>query len=1300
MYVAKIVVVALLYVATAKAGLALAYENSSVTAVWAPTGIALAALLLGGPRLWPGIALGALFANAWTGIAPVALLGITAGNTLEALAGLYLLRAAGFRPSMRRVRDVLALVVLGAGVSTLVAASVGVLSLHLGGNLPDSAAASAWRTWWLGDMGGDLLAAPVVLLIAAAGRPKLSALRARRVAEVVVLAGLTATIALLVFSSTAPLAYLVLPLPIWAALRFGQVGAAVVSLIVAGIAIAATVSGFGPFAESSSDAGLLLSQTFVGVGAAIGLLLAAVTAERSTAQAETLAAHVALEAKVGERTAALASTQERLVEAHRLLQIGSWEWDVSTGVVTWSDELYRIYGVTPGEYEPTFAGYLERVHAEDRDRVAAEIGTALQERDTFSFDERIERTDGVVRILASRGQVHRDDDGRPLRMLGICQDVTETRRAERALRESEERARLIVDGASDAFISSDEHDVITDWNVQAQALFGWTRAEAVGRRLGDLVMAPPDRERHRATIADYLATGDAPWRNRRLQRQAVHRDGHVFAVELTISPAPTEDGTIFNTFLHDVSERLRHESYLATEHAVARVLLESRSLDEARPLVLDAFGTGLGWAAGGWWGVDGAGGTARCECFWSAASTAGAEHFEQATMAARFTAGVGLPGRVWQSGEPHVVADIAGDDNFPRHASAAQAGLIGAIAVPLRARGETVAVIEFYATEHLHLGGELGDMMARLGERVAQFVERMAAENDLREAEERFHRAFEDAGTGMALIGIRGEQEGRLLEVNDALCTILRYPIGELLGMRIADLTHPEDVAATRERVRRLVDGEIDAVHSEGRLIDADGGVVWIAFSTSLIRDGDGEPLYRISQLQDMTERKRFETQLQHLADHDPITGLFNRRRFDEELARELAVAQRFRTGGAVLALDLDNFKYVNDTLGHGAGDELIASVAEILRGRLRATDTVARLGGDEFAVILAHVDERQARHVAADLLDGIRSEAVVSTAKGSRRTTASIGIALFPDVPGELASEELLVEADIAMYDAKESGRDRACVFDADSSRQLSLQARMTWADEIREALAEDRFTLDAQPIVPLQPGGSLRHELLVRMIGRDGDIIPPGAFLPVAERFDLVQEIDRWVISRAIALLGERQRRGEDVCFEVNLSAKSLAQADLPAQIARQIAAQGADPSRLIFEVTETAAIVNVERAKLFARRLGELGCGFALDDFGAGFASFYYLKHLPFDYLKIDGEFVESLTQSTTNQLVVQSLVTIARGLGKQTIAEYVGDAETVELLRSYGVDYAQGFYIGRPRPVAELTLLPAVEGVSGG
>ncbi|HUR83743.1 MAG TPA: EAL domain-containing protein, partial [Solirubrobacteraceae bacterium] len=942
--------------------------------------------------------------------------------------------------------------------------------------------------------------------------------------------------------------------------------------------------------------------------------------------------------------------------AQQLAQIGSWEWDVAADTVTWSAELYRIYGVDPHAHEATFGGYLERVHPDDRDRVTATIAAALADPGAFQFDERIVRPDGAIRTLASRGQVFTDADGRAARMVGICQDVTEARRSERALRASEERARSIIEAASDAFVSTDSGDVITEWNPQAQALFGWTRTEALGRDLAELLIPERNRPRHRGHLAQYLQTAASPWADQRLERDVVHRDGHEFLVELTISPVLTETGHTINIFMHDITARRRREHYLATEYEVSRVLLESRTLDEARTAVLQAVGTGLGWSAGGWWTVDKRHAELRCEGFWNDSAVPAAT-FEKATRELRLERGQGLPGRVWESGASQVIAPLAQDRDFPRAAAAGEAGLTAAIAMPLSSHGDVVAIVEFFATDSGLLGDEIGEMMERLGERIAQYVERSDAEEHLREAEERFHRAFEDAGTGMALIGVGGTIEGRFLEVNDALCASTRYSRSELLEMKIAAITHPEDAPETLELVRRLTAGEIPSLQGETRLLDAEGGVVWTAFSTSVIRDGDGRPLYRIAQLQDVTERKRFEGQLQHLADHDPITALFNRRRLEEELARELAAADRYGTGGAVLALDLDNFKYVNDTLGHSAGDELIASVAHILRDRVRRTDTVARLGGDEFAIILPHVDARQATRIAEELLVAIRTDAVVTSAKGSRRATASIGIAPFPQATGDLSGEELLIEADIAMYDAKEAGRDQACVYDAASSRRQSLEARMTWGEQIRDALAEDHFTLYAQPIVSLRGDEAPRHELLVRMVSREGDIIPPSAFLPMAERFDLIQEIDRWVVSRAIDLIAQSPDLAPDVIFEINLSAKSLAQTELPTFIARRLAASGVDPSRLVFEVTETAAIVNVDRAKQFARRLGELGCGVALDDFGAGMSSFGYLKNLPVDFLKLDGAFVKDIISDRVDRAMVSAIHDVGRALGIPTIAEWV-------------------------------------------
>ncbi len=470
---------------------------------------------------------------------------------------------------------------------------------------------------------------------------------------------------------------------------------------------------------------------------------------------------------------------------------------------------------------------------------------------------------------------------------------------------------------------------------------------------------------------------------------------------------------------------------------------------------------------------------------------------------------------------------------------------------------------------------------------------------------------------------------------------------------------------------------------AEKRYIRADGGVVWVTRTATVVRDSDGVPLHFLDQVQDVTERRRFEHELRHLADHDPLTGLYNRRRFEQELDRQVSEVARYGPRGALLVLDLDHFKYVNDALGHHAGDELILSVAATLRGRLRESDILARLGGDEFAVLLPNVDEGGATRVAGDLVRAIRDEAAVGGSDRRRRVTTSVGVA--PIRAGDVTGEELLIAADLAMYDAKEAGRDRFAVVTPDAARPDRVRGRVSWLERIRGALADDRFVLHAQPIRDLRTGEIGHHELLLRMLGDDGELIPPGAFLPLAERFGLTPEIDRWVTERAIELLADDPAGTRSL--EVNLSGPSLNDTTLLRLVEERLRSMEVDPRRLIFEVTETAAVANIPLARRFAERLMALGCRFALDDFGAGFGSFYYLKHLPFDYLKIDGEFVAGCLANRTDQLVIEAVVRIAQGLGKETIAEFVETPELEAFLRDQGIDYAQGFHIGRPAPIAE-------------
>jgi diguanylate cyclase (GGDEF)-like protein/PAS domain S-box-containing protein len=570
-------------------------------------------------------------------------------------------------------------------------------------------------------------------------------------------------------------------------------------------------------------------------------------------------------------------------------------------------------------------------------------------------------------------------------------------------------------------------------------------------------------------------------------------------------------------------------------------------------------------------------------------------------------------------------------------------------------------------------------------------TERHRLEAGRREAERRFRAAFEHAPIGVCVLDFHGPDPGQWVTVNPALARLLGYERETLLAHRISEILHPQELDATRERLTALVTGHEERITAECQMVHAEGRLVWTLVTVAAVPDEHGRPAYGIGQIVDITERKRFEGQLQYLADHDALTGLFNRRRFEEELDRALAGAERYRHRGAVLVLDLDGFKHVNDTLGHPVGDELIARLAATLRDELRETDIIARLGGDEFGVILPQASDAESAAVATKLLRAVQRDGIVADSTGHARVTASIGLAAFDGADG-LSAEELLVEADIAMYDAKEAGRNRAAHAaraEVGPGRHVS---RLSWLERIRSALAEDRFELHAQPIVAI--GGAEEppaFELLIRMRADGGELVGPATFLPIAERFDLIQDIDRWVVGRAVALVRREHEAGRPVTLSVNLSGRTMGDAAFAGWLEELLTTTPVPPRRLVVEITETAAIVNLERARALAATLRRLGCLLALDDFGSGFASFSSLKHLQFDVLKIDGEFVRGLRENRTDRLVVEAVVAIARGLGTPSLAEFVTDADTLEAVRALGVDYAQGFHLGRPLPVDEALAL---------
>jgi diguanylate cyclase (GGDEF)-like protein len=389
---------------------------------------------------------------------------------------------------------------------------------------------------------------------------------------------------------------------------------------------------------------------------------------------------------------------------------------------------------------------------------------------------------------------------------------------------------------------------------------------------------------------------------------------------------------------------------------------------------------------------------------------------------------------------------------------------------------------------------------------------------------------------------------------------------------------------------------------------------------------------------------------------------LIDRDSFVEEVEERLLDPRYLGEPGALLLLDIDSFSLVNDSLGHEAGDQLLNTVASLLREEARAEDLPARICADEFALLLQRATPSQAMAAAERLVALVRE-------RGAPPVGASVGIAAFGGTGEEITAEGLMISADIALCVAKEEGGGRA----VDSASGPNL--KLAWADRIREALEQQRIVVYSQPIFDLRTQSVAREELLVRMLDEHDDVIPPSSFLPTAERLGLIVEIDRMVLAKAIELAGRSRP------IAVNVSGASLCEPALIEDVRKAIA-DGLNPAWLDFEITETAAITNMNHARNFAHAVTAMGCGLGLDDFGTGFSSFSYLKELPVQHLKLDIEFIRELPRSPTDQKLVQAMVQFAKAFGQETVAEGIEDAETLAMVRAFEIDYAQGFHIGEP------------------
>jgi diguanylate cyclase (GGDEF)-like protein/PAS domain S-box-containing protein len=725
----------------------------------------------------------------------------------------------------------------------------------------------------------------------------------------------------------------------------------------------------------------------------------------------------------------------------------------------------------------------------------------------------------------------------------------------------------------------------------------------------------------------------------------------------------------------DVTRRKLVELRQSMEHTVTRLLAESDSPAEVIPEIIQTICETLGWVCGALWTVDKAEGALKRSSLWALPHPQIENFFKATRNLLKNSHSEGLIGRTMRLGEPVWIGDVTKDADFPRADAARSAGLRAAFAFPVEAGGEILGVMELFARQAQEADQEMLRSAHFIGRHIGQFFQREQAEAALRESEAHFRALVEQASDSFYV----HDFDGRFIDVNQRGCDCLGYTRNELLSMSLADIDVDLSIRKLKGLLGPIMAGTPIALESRHR--HKDGTVFPVEIRIGPI-EIDGHQ-HLLSLVRDVTERKELQDHIQHLAYHDPLTDLPNRAMFNRHLSHAMIQARRYYKGLAVLFIDLDRFKNINDTLGHDAGDRLLQEMARRLKASLREGDLVARLGGDEFVVLLEEVTELgHVSQVARQILTALVKECPLD---GQLiHITASIGISTFPEDGRDEFS--LMKHADVAMYRAKDGGKNNfqfySAQMDVHSAAQLALES------SLRRALERDELLLHYQAKVDAQSSRITGVEVLVRWQHPELGLMHPEHFIPLAEETGLIVPLTKWVLREACTQNCAWQKQGLPALrIAVNLSARQFADENLLTDIESTLREVGMDPALLELEITESMMMHNTDKTIQVLAGLKEMGIQIAIDDFGIGYSSLSHLKQFPIDIIKIDRSFITDIPGDQADEAIADAIIAMGKSLKIVVVAEGVEALEQLQFLRSRGCDEIQGFYFSRPIPARD-------------